>query len=143
MSAVLAFDFGTAHIGVASGSPALGTVTPQGALRARDGIPDAAQLKALMEEWRPQLCVVGLPLNMDGSEQEMTRRARKFGNRLAANFKVKVVFADERLTSKSAKAEIFEQGGFKALKKGKERIDSASAALILEQYFQEGGHGED
>ncbi len=140
MSAVLGFDFGTHSIGVCSGNPDTGTVSPLPALKARDGIPDRQALRRLMEEWQPRVCVVGLPLNMDGSEQEMTRRARKFGNRLANDFRVKVAFEDERLTSAEAKAGIFEKGGFRALRDGKGRIDSASACLILEQYF-EGGSG--
>ncbi len=139
MSAVLCFDFGTHSIGVCSGNPLTGTASPLPAIRARDGIPDHAALSRLMDEWRPALCVVGLPLNMDGTEQEMTRRARKFGNRLANDFKVKVAFEDERLTTAEAKAGIFERGGFRALRDGKGRIDSASACLILEQYFEGGG----
>ncbi|MDD6318886.1 MAG: Holliday junction resolvase RuvX [Succinatimonas hippei] len=135
MSAILGFDFGTGHIGVCCGSIASGTASPLGAIRARDGIPDKGALKRVMDEWKPEICVVGLPLNMDGSEQEMTRRARRFGNRLANDFKVKVVFEDERLSSAEAKDEIFARGGFRALKKGKERIDSASACIILEQYL--------
>ncbi|MDD7021334.1 MAG: Holliday junction resolvase RuvX [Aeromonadales bacterium] len=139
MSAVLGFDFGTHSIGVCSGNPDTGTASPLPALKARDGIPDRHALRRLMEEWQPRVCVVGLPLNMDGSEQEMTRRARKFGNRLANDFRVKVAFEDERLTSAEAKAGIFEKGGFRALRDGKGRIDSASACLILEQYFEGGG----
>lgn len=139
MSAVLCFDFGTRSIGVCSGNSATGTASPLPAIRARDGIPDQAALRRLMEEWRPRVCVVGLPLNMDGSEQEMTRRARRFGNRLASSFRVRVAFEDERLTSAEAKAGIFQEGGFRALRDGKGRIDSASACLILEQYFEGGG----
>lgn len=139
MSAVLGFDFGTHSIGVCSGNPDTGTASPLPALKARNGIPDRQALRRLMEEWQPRVCVVGLPLNMDGSEQEMTRRARKFGNRLANDFRVKVAFEDERLTSAEAKAGIFEKGGFRALRDGKGRIDSASACLILEQYFEGGG----
>ena len=135
MASVLAFDFGINHIGVASGNDSTYTVTPRQALKAKDGIPDAQSLQKLMNEWQPALCVVGLPLNADGSEQDMTKKARKFGNRLSANFKLKVVFVDERYTSVSAKEMIFAQGGFRALKNGKERIDSVSAAEILEQYF--------
>ena len=135
MATVLAFDFGINHIGVASGNSQTMIVTPRGAIRARDGIPDQAALLKLIEEWQPKQCAVGLPLNADGSEQEMTRRARKFGNRLGAQFKLKVSFVDERYTSASAKERIFSCGGFRALQKGKEQIDGISAAEILEQFF--------
>ena len=67
----------------------------------------------------------------------MTFKARKFGNRLKEKYKKDVFFIDERLTSASAKEEIFERGGFRALKKDKGTIDSLSAVNILEQYFNE------
>lgn len=137
---VLAFDFGLNHIGVALGNDLTGIVTPQQALKAKDGVPDQVKLQALIKDWQAQMLVVGLPLNMDGTEQEMTKKARKFGNRLHESFKVPVVFVDERLTSASAKEEIFKEGGFRALKKGKERIDSLSATAILEQFFSERAH---
>lgn len=140
MSRILSFDFGLRHIGVAVGNSVTQSATAQQALKARDGIPDLKELQKLVHDWQPSLCVVGLPLNMDGSEQEMTRKARKFGNRLSSDFKVKVIFIDERLTSASAKEEIFEHGGFKALKNGKDKIDSLSAVEILEQYFSEHPH---
>lgn len=134
---ILAFDFGTGHIGVAVGNSELGTSQELKAIRAKDGIPDENALKALFDEWSPKLIVVGLPLNMDGSEQEMTRRARKFGNRTADKFRLPVCFVDERLTTADAKAEIFNAGGFRALVKDKGHIDSISAVKILEQYFEE------
>ncbi len=135
MSTVIAFDFGLRHIGVASGNTTTGIVSPRNALKAKDGIPDPIALKKLISEWMPSILVVGLPLNADGSEQDMTKRARKFGNRLSADFKLKVIFVDERYSSVAAKEEIFLDGGFKALKNGKERIDSLAAVNILEQYF--------
>ena len=92
---VLAFDFGTKSIGVAVGQEVTGTASPLAALKARDGIPDWQQIAALYEEWQPHLVVVGLPLNMDGSEQEMTQRAKKFANRLHGRFKVAVETCDE------------------------------------------------
>ncbi len=82
----------------------------------------------------PDLVVVGLPLNMDGSEQPITQRAKKFANRLNGRFGVKVALQDERLTTASAKEFIFTHGGYKALEKGK--IDSVSAALILESWME-------
>lgn len=73
---VLAFDFGTKSIGVAVGQEITGTASPLAALKARDGIPDWNVIEKLYEEWQPQLVVVGLPLNMDGTEQEVTQRAK-------------------------------------------------------------------
>lgn len=137
MSTILAFDFGLNHIGVASGNTTTKTCSPQKSINAKDGIPDAQSLDRLVRDWLPAVFVVGLPLNMDGTEQEMTFKARKFGNRLKEKYKKEVVFIDERLSSASAKEEIFERGGFKALAKDKGAIDSLSAVTILEQYFTE------
>ncbi|WP_031492282.1 Holliday junction resolvase RuvX [Succinivibrio dextrinosolvens] len=137
MSTILAFDFGLHHIGVATGNTTTKTCSPQKSIQARDGIPNADALDKLVRDWLPAVFVVGLPLNMDGTEQEMTFKARKFGNRLKEKYKKEVFFIDERLTSASAKEEIFERGGFRALAKDKGAIDSLSAVTILEQYFSE------
>ncbi len=79
---VMAFDFGTRRIGVAVGQELLGSGQPVALVPARDGIPDWQQIESLLEEWRPDLVVVGLPLNMDDTENDMCARARKFGKRL-------------------------------------------------------------
>ncbi|RUO27900.1 Holliday junction resolvase RuvX [Aliidiomarina sedimenti] len=134
MASYLAFDYGTGNIGVAVGQSVTATATPLKALKANDGIPNWEQLERLLKEWQPDVCVVGLPLNMDGSEQPITVRARKFANRLHGRFGVKVELQDERLTTVSAKELLFAEGGYRNL--DKDSIDSASACLILQDYFQ-------
>ncbi len=129
---LMGFDFGTRSIGVATGQEVTGTASPLTSLKANEGIPDWVQLEKLLKEWQPDQLVVGLPLNMDGTEQEMTVRARKFGQRLHGRFGFQVEFKDERLTTTDAKARLFEQGGYKAL--GKSRVDAVSAQLILESW---------
>ena len=131
---VLGFDFGTKSIGVAIGQQITGSATPLVSIKANDGIPKWEEIGSLIDEWKPDLIVVGLPLNMDGTEQEMTQRARKFANRITGRFGVKTATQDERLTTADAKARLFEMGGFKALTKG--QVDSMSAVLIIESYFE-------
>ncbi|MGL5398228.1 MAG: Holliday junction resolvase RuvX [Shewanella sp.] len=131
---VLGFDFGTKSIGVAVGQQITASATPLLSLKAVDGIPNWDEIAKLIQEWQPDLVVVGLPLNMDGTEQEMTHRARKFANRLNAKFGVKIFTQDERLTTTDAKARLFELGGYKALTKG--QVDAVSAVLIIESYFE-------
>ena len=75
---VLGFDVGTKSIGVAVGQQITSSATPLLSLKAVDGIPNWDEIAKLIQEWQPDLVVVGLPLNMDGTEQEMTHRARKF-----------------------------------------------------------------
>jgi putative Holliday junction resolvase len=131
---LLGFDFGTKSIGVATGQMITSTAQPINAIKANDGIPNWNIVEKVIKDWQPDLVVVGLPLNMDGTEQPITQRARKFANRLNGRFGVKIALQDERLTTASAKEFIFERGGFKALDKGK--IDSVSAALILESWME-------
>lgn len=130
---IIGFDFGTKSIGVAIGQEITGTASPLNALKAVDGIPNWEQLQQLIEHWQPHLAVVGLPLNMDGSYQQVTFSAKKFANRLHAKYRLKVETCDERLTTVDAKAQLFEMGGFKKL--DKQKIDSASACLILESWM--------
>jgi len=133
MSQILAFDFGLARIGVAIGQSITQTATPLSTLNAKDGIPDWLQIEKLIKEWQPSMLLVGEPLNMDSSEQSITLRARKFANRLHGRFGLPFQMVDERLTSVSAREEIFEYGGYKKLKKT--QIDSVAAALILEAWY--------
>ena len=108
---VMAFDFGTRRIGVASGQEILGTGKPLTMLPARDGVPDWEQIGRLLKEWQPDRVLVGLPLNMDDTENDMCARARKFGKRLHGRFHVEVEMVDERLTSFEAKGDVMASGG--------------------------------
>ncbi|MGM3159296.1 Holliday junction resolvase RuvX [Dickeya undicola] len=132
---LLAFDFGTRSIGVAIGQEITGTARPLTSLKAQDGVPDWQKVEKLLNEWQPSLIIVGLPLNMDGTEQPLTARARKFSQRLHGRFGVKVELHDERLSTVEARADLFERGGFRALDKGS--VDAASAVIILESWFEQ------
>lgn len=133
MSQLLGFDFGTHNIGVAVGQTVTGTASPLPALKAKDGQPDWQKVEKMIAEWQPKVLVVGLPLNMDGSEQPLTDQARKFANRLHGRFGLPVELQDERLTTVAAKEELFARGGYREL--SKDKIDSAAAQLILEDYL--------
>ena len=133
----LAFDYGLRWIGCAVGQSLTGSASALKSLRAKDGIPQWHEIEALLKEWQPQTVVVGLPLNMDGSESEMCQRARKFGNRIHGRFGVAVDFADERLSSFEAKGELIEQAGNQGFKD--RGVDGLSAAIILESWIREQG----
>lgn len=104
---VIAFDFGTNSIGCAVGQSITGTAQGLTTFKAQDGIPNWEEIGKLLQDWKPDMLVVGLPLNMDGTEQPLTQRARKFANRLNGRFNLPVELQDERLTTVEAKAEIF------------------------------------
>ncbi|MFG6668092.1 Holliday junction resolvase RuvX [Halomonas sp. HNIBRBA4712] len=130
---VLAFDYGTRRIGVAVGNELLQSARELEALTARDGIPDWQRVEALLKEWQPDLLVVGLPLNMDDSESDMSKRARKFGNRLHGRFGKPVEMVDERGSTREAKR-IARDAGHRGNYR-EESVDGIAAVLILEGWF--------
>ena len=129
---ILAFDYGTHKIGVASGNSLLGTATPLKALPCKNTQPNWDDIAALLKEWEPEGLVVGLPLNMDGSESESTARAKKFANRLKGRFGMKVWLVDERLSTREAR----ERTG---IRQADNRGDSMAAVIIAEGFLSEGG----
>lgn len=132
---VMAFDFGTRRIGVASGQELLGTGKPLAMIPARDGVPDWDHIGRLLEEWKPDRVLVGLPLNMDDTENDMCARARKFGKRLHGRFHLEVEMVDERLTSFEAKGDVMAAGGSRDF--GRDGVDDRAAVLILETWFHQ------
>ncbi len=132
---LIAFDFGTQSIGVAVGQTITHTANELKPIKARDGIPNWEVMAQLINEWQPDLLIVGLPLNMDGTESELAKRSRKFGNRLRERFKIEVVQMDERLSTYSAKEEAMDRR--QTLDFSKNPVDSIAARLILESWFLE------
>lgn len=131
---ILAFDYGTQKIGVAVGQSVTGSATPLPEIKARDGQPDWHTVARLIEEWQPDAFVVGVPINMDGSEFELTQRARKFGQRLHGRFGKPWFEMDERLTSFEAREQNREQRGQGGGNKSG-LVDSLAASLILQSWF--------
>ncbi|MGH1471916.1 MAG: Holliday junction resolvase RuvX [Cellvibrionaceae bacterium] len=132
---IIAFDFGTQSIGVAVGQTLTKTASELTPIKARDGIPNWETMEKLINEWQPNLLVVGLPLNMDGTESELAKRSKKFGNRLRERYKINVVQMDERLSTYSAKEEAMDRR--QTLDFSKNPVDSIAARLILESWFTE------
>lgn len=126
---VLGFDFGMKHIGVAVGQSITKTASPLITLLAKDGIPNWEQINDLIKQWQPQDLIVGLPLNMDGSQQRLTFCTRRFIKRLQAKFKLPVHEVDERLSSWEAKQ--------KTKKPKDPKTHAYVAVLLIEQWFTE------
>ena len=93
------------------------------------------EIVALVHEWRPARLVVGLPLAMDGTEHDMTRRARRFARQLESRFRLPVDLADERLTSASARETLRERG--RGGREHKREVHALSAKIILQSYLDE------
>jgi putative Holliday junction resolvase len=132
---VMAFDFGLRQIGVAVGNCLLETSQPLDIVRARDGVPDWNSIEALLQEWQPDLLLIGDPLNMDGTDSELGARAQKFSRRLHGRFGLAVALVDERLTSFEAKQTLQAQGHKGDYKN--QPADSVAAELILQSWMRE------
>ena len=122
-SSFLAFDFGTRRIGVATGNTLTGSAEP---LRTVGAGGEAAfdAIGRLVDEWRPDALVVGVPVHPDGAAHENTRRARRFARQLHGRFHLPVHEVDERYSTTEARAE------------GRRDLDAAAAAIILEQFLR-------
>ena len=116
LQTALGFDFGLKRIGAAVGQTVTGSASPLGVVAVRSGEPDWEAIAGLVREWRPGALVVGLPYNMDLSEQDMTHKARHFAEQLAERFPLPVHTVDERLSSREAEA---------ALKERRQRLGGA------------------
>ncbi|MCB1700323.1 MAG: Holliday junction resolvase RuvX [Pseudomonadales bacterium] len=133
MRTVVAFDFGLRQIGVAVGNCLLLSSQPLAIIRAKDGIPDWSAIEQLIQEWRPDLLIVGDPINMDGSDSPLSERARKFGRRLHGRLGLRVEMVDERLSSFEAKQLSRERGHRGDYKR--QPIDSQAAELVLQTWL--------
>lgn len=136
---LLGFDYGTKHIGVAVGQELTGTSTPLATLPSRYENPDWGTISRLIEEWRPAALVVGIPLNMDGTDQPMTKAARRFARRLEGRFRLPVHLADERLSSVEAGRLLHGHDADAGTRRARRRreLDEVAAHLILQTYFSQ------
>ena len=128
---ILGFDFGLKHIGLAVGQTLINTARPLVVLKAKDGKPRWQEIEEQLAEWRPSYLVVGLPLNMDGTESDMSVRAKKFANRLHGRFGLAVELCDERLSSFEAKSQLAEG---RKISQG-DTVDAIAAQLIVESWL--------
>lgn len=131
---IIAFDFGTQKTGMAVGSSIIESATPLALFPMKDGIPNWDELLKIIKQHQPNLFLVGLPLNMDDSESELSTRARKFARRLRHQTNIETLMVDERLTTREARDELdhyHAQGRAKKL-----AADSLAAALFIESWYR-------
>ena len=138
--AFLAFDYGEQRVGVAVGNTLLGQAQPLRTL-ALTGQARFAAIGALLQEWRPDALVVGVPFHPDGAEHENTRRARRFARQLHGRFGLPVFEVDERWSTTEAQAHASAQAA--ASPRGSRAgqgpgVDAQAAAVILDQYLRAG-----
>jgi putative Holliday junction resolvase len=131
----LGFDFGEKFIGVATGSTFTRQAQPVATVAAHAAGPDWGVVDRLIAEWRPAGLVVGLPLNMDDTPNRLTRAARRFGEALKARYNLPVHMVDERLTTLSAKRDLYDAGV--PAKHHKRHLDRLAAQAILQSFLND------
>ena len=136
---VLAFDFGLRRIGVACGDTVSRSAVGLKAVPADLGKPRWEVIAALMRDWQPDMAVVGLPYNVDGSDSEQTTAARSFAAELARRHALEVAMVDERYSSLEAEARLksARESGLLRRRVAKSDVDAAAACVILERWFSE------
>jgi len=128
---ILAIDYGKKRIGLAVTSTFIPTPLEPIIVKNLESV--LLEISKIIKEHEASEIVVGLPLNMDGTESEMTKEVRTFASEIESYFGLKINFINEQLTSREAteKLAITE----KDWKKRKKKLDSASACIILESYL--------
>ncbi len=128
---LLGFDFGTRRIGVAVGQTLTLSARPLTVIRNHDGRPDWCGITRLVDEWRPDALVVGLPRHADGSPHPLAPGIGRFCRQLHGRYRMPVHTIDESLSSSEA-----------ARRKGNARagLDAGAAAVILETWL---AHNQD
>ena len=129
----MAFDFGTKNIGIAIGQEITKTASTFYSIHANDGLPDWVELDMIIREWKPNLFVVGDPLNMDGTRSKIQDSSDKFSTALNKRYDIGIEKTDERLSSREAKERLENiQMGIKDSR----NKHSISAQIILEDWFR-------
>ncbi|HKE95555.1 MAG TPA: Holliday junction resolvase RuvX [Povalibacter sp.] len=135
---ILAFDYGTRRLGVASGDTLTRTARALTTLNVAGSAP-WPDIDRLIRDYRPARLVVGLPYNMDGTPTTLTEPARTFARELLARHAVPVALVDERLSSREAEAQLrnARAAGLKRRRLTHADVDMAAAKVLLERWFDD------
>ena len=131
---IMAFDFGTQKMGMAVGQSLIESANPLALFPMKDGIPNWDELLKIVKQYQPNLFLVGLPLNMDETESELSARARKFARRLRHQTNIETLMVDERLTTREARGAM---ESYQAQGRKKVSADSIAAALFIESWYRQ------
>ena len=124
---IIAFDYGEKKIGVAVGQTSTNTSSPLQIIFNKDNNTNWTSISSLLDEWKPDLILLGKPLNMDGSESEIMKKVDKFYKQLKSIYDADIEFVDERLTTFEAR---------EILKDEKhDNVDAHAAKILIDNWF--------
>ena len=125
---ILAFDFGTKKIGVAVGQTSTFTSSPLQVISSKDNKVNWNEIIILLDEWKPELIIVGKPLNMDGTDSEIMKEVDKFFLKLKEIYDAKYEYIDERLTSFEARQILEDRNSL---------VDASAAKILIDNWFEQ------
>jgi len=131
----LCIDLGDKRTGLASGDNVTRLVSPVGILEAPRGPALLDAVVKAINTHAPDALVIGLPLNMDGTEGDRARIAREFAAELQSRTGLTIHFQDERLTSDAADARMARSG--RTHKQKKRLRDALAAAEVLRDFLDQ------
>lgn len=124
---IVAFDFGEKKIGVAVGQTSTYTSSPLQVIFNNHDKVNWNEISILLEEWRPELILVGKPLNMDGTDSDMMKKVDTFYKKLESLYDAKFEYVDERLTTFEAR-DILKENNV-------ETVDANAAKILIDNWF--------
>jgi len=124
---IVAFDFGEKKIGVAVGQTSTYTSSPLQVIFNNHDKVNWNEISILLEEWRPELILVGKPLNMDGTDNDMMKKVDAFYKKLESLYDAKFEYVDERLTTFEAR-DILKENNV-------ETVDANAAKILIDNWF--------
>ena len=125
---ILAFDFGTKKIGVAVGQTSTFTSSPLHVISSKDNKVNWNEIIILLDEWKPELIIVGKPINMDGTDSEIMKEVDKFFVNLKDIYDAKYEYIDERLTTIEARQILDDKNSL---------VDANAAKILIDNWFEQ------
>ena len=125
---ILAFDFGTKKIGVAVGQTSTFTSSPLQVISSKDNKVNWNEIIILLDEWKPELIIVGKPLNMDGTDSEIMKEVHRDFLKLKNIYDAKYEYIDERLTTFEAR---------QILEYRNSLVDASAAKILIDNWFEQ------
>ena len=125
---IVAFDFGTKKIGVAVGQTATYTSSPLQVILNKDDKVNWNEINKLLNEWKPELIIVGKPLIMDGTDSEIMKQVERFYQKLKKIYDTNFEYIDERLTTLEAR-QILEDTNIN-------NVDANAAKILIDNWFE-------
>ena len=130
---LVGLDVGSKTIGIAVSDRSLTIASPINTVARKGTKKDLSKIKEYLSEYEIGGFIIGLPLSLDGNENEQTTKIRKFSNELQSYFSISIEFWDERYSSDIIFKEM-RRSNF-STSKIKKKLDQQSAAYILQGYL--------